>query len=91
MDSAKTYLDQESNSTNFFGFFQKILALSSYKNDKNYNYYLFALWIIFASILYSIITFAVKSSQTVFVLYLSVIIWAFVLTEFNDLVMSIFR
>lgn len=29
--------------------------------------------------------------QTVFVLYLSVIIWAFVLTEFNDLVMSIFR
>jgi len=29
--------------------------------------------------------------QTVFVLYLSVIIWAFVLTEFNDLVLSIFR
>lgn len=29
--------------------------------------------------------------QTVFVLYLSVIVWAFVLTEFNDLVISIFR
>lgn len=29
--------------------------------------------------------------QTVFVLYLSVIVWAFVLTEFNDLVMSIFK
>lgn len=69
MDSAKTYLDQESNSNIFFGFFQKIMALSWYKNDKNYNYYLFALWIIFASILYSIISFAVKSSQNVFVLY----------------------
>jgi len=72
MDSAKTYSiaqDQESISTIFFGFFQKIMALSWYKNDKNYNYYLFALWIIFASVLYSVITFAVKSSQTVFVLY----------------------
>jgi hypothetical protein len=60
--------DQESFLTIFFGFFQKIMALSWYKNDKKYNIYLFALWMIFASILY-FISFGINSSRAVFVWY----------------------
>jgi hypothetical protein len=60
--------DQEPTSNILFGFFQKMMALSWYKNDKNYNLYLFGLWMFFASILYSI-SFGMKSSQAIFVMY----------------------
>jgi hypothetical protein len=69
-EGIKTFLkDNEPNSTNvLLDFMQNFMALNWYKNSKNYNMYLFVLWIIFASILYSI-SFGIKSSQTIFVIY----------------------
>jgi hypothetical protein len=69
-EGIKTFLkDNEPNTTNvLLDFMQNFMALNWYKNSKNYNMYLFALWIFFASILYSI-SFGIKSSQTIFVIY----------------------
>jgi len=63
-----TYAKSTVLHTDFLGIIGKAIMLDFLSSNPNYSFILFSVWMIIAGLLY-FITFNIKSSQTIFIIY----------------------